>query len=93
MKKQKSQTAAFITIAVVALIWGFMLGRMLASDNITTNYSCLRIAQFHQDRLMRLYNIDDGFNTDSTNPNRDRNQRASDLNRELLSICLKDPTK
>ncbi|OGE17355.1 hypothetical protein A2769_00715 [Candidatus Daviesbacteria bacterium RIFCSPHIGHO2_01_FULL_37_27] len=76
---------------MIALAVGFYLGHLLASDNATTNYGCNTIARFHQDLLVRKYNID--FNTDQDNPRRDINQRASDLNSKLLGICITDPTK
>ncbi|MEK7518179.1 MAG: hypothetical protein AAB583_06580, partial [Patescibacteria group bacterium] len=72
---------------------GFYFGRYLASDNVTTNYSCNQIARFHQDLLMKKYNIHDGFNTDQNNPRHEINQRASDLNGKLLEICDTDPTR
>lgn len=88
--KKKSLTIILIAIALGV---GFYFGRLLASDNITTNYNCGDIALFHAGLLMKKYDIHDGFNTDQNNPNRDTNQKASDLNAKLLEICTSDLTK
>lgn len=84
---------ATIVLVIIALFIGFYFGRLLASDNVTTNYSCGDIARLHADLLMKKYDIYDGFNTDQTNPKRDINQKASDLNARLLEICNNDLTK
>jgi hypothetical protein len=78
-------------IAIFFLTAGTLFGRFLASDNITTNYSCLALARFHADLLIRKYGIQ--FETSASNPKRDVNQKASDLNSKLLEICNTDPTK
>ncbi|MBW7956118.1 hypothetical protein H3C66_05335 [Patescibacteria group bacterium] len=78
-------------LIITCLIAGTLFGRFLAADNITTNYSCLALARFHADLLIREYGI--AFETNATNPNRDVNQRASDLNAQLLETCNTDPTK
>jgi hypothetical protein len=80
-----------VAIIILSLTVGTLFGRFLASDNITTNYSCLALTRFHADLLIRKYGIQ--FETSATNPKRDVNQRASDLNSKLLEICNTDPTK
>lgn len=81
----------FLGVAVILVVGSFLFGRLLSSENITTNYSCHDIAHFHADLLIREYGIE--FNTDVTNPNRDINQRASDLNAQLLTICRTNPVQ
>lgn len=79
-----------VFLVLVSFIAGSFFGRFLASDNITTNYSCLALARFHADLLIREYGIE--FETSASNPKRDINQRASDLNAKLLEICNTDPS-
>ncbi len=78
-------------LVIISLSAGFFLGRFLASDNITTNYSCLALSRFHADLLVRKYKV--AFETSANNPRRDINQKASDLNSQLLKICNTDPTQ
>lgn len=86
--KNRLLTIAFIIIAfVIGLYFG---GFLRIDDKLPTGAGCNQIARYHQDLLMRKYDIHDGFNTDLSNPKRDINQKASDLNAELLGICNSD---
>ena len=80
-------------IFFLALTVGFMLGKTLYEDNYLKEFSCNDIARFHQDYLIKHFGINDGFNTDTTNPRRYINQKALDLNVSLLTICLTDPSQ
>lgn len=61
------------------------------NDILPSRYGCNQIARWYADYLIREYKIE--FNTDINNPRRDINQKASNLNGDLLEICLTDPTK
>ena len=78
----------FILSIVAALAIGFLIGRALAYENITTNYECGRIAAFHADKLLK-----EGyqFNSNEGNPLSDLNQKASNLNLVMRVICSIEP--
>lgn len=63
----------------------------MPDDRLNMFDGCNQIARLHQDYLMRELDIDPGFDTNLDNPNRDINQKASDLNAKLLEICNTDP--
>lgn len=76
-------------LIIIAFIVGFYGRELLKDDRLHPMYGCNQIARWHQDYLMREYNVT--FNTNSDNPISEVNQRASDLNRQLLIICKTDP--
>jgi hypothetical protein len=79
-------------LLVGSFVTGFHVRHLIAESELPgTRYSCQSIARSHQDYLMSEYDIDPGFNTDQNNPRRDINQRASDLNAQLLNICETSP--
>lgn len=89
-KSQKFLTTIFIVIAFVIgfSIGGLYFGVLLrVDDNLPVGAGCNQIARYHADFLMRKYDIHDVFNTDVSNPRRDINQKASDLNAKLLEVC------
>lgn len=80
-------------LALLSFVAGYFVGRFLTRNNAFREFSCYDIANFHADYLIRRYGIYDGFNTDQSNPRREINQQASNLNAQLLGICLTDPTR
>lgn len=70
---------------------GIVIGFTIGHNNFYFKFSCHNIANFHQDYLMNNYGVD--FVTDFDNPLRRVNEKASQLNSQLLQICLKNPTE
>jgi hypothetical protein len=75
--------------AVLIFILGIYFGRMFTSDRLPPYYGCNQIARWHADYLMREYEVE--FNTNPENPRAQFNQKASDLNSMILSLCFLDP--
>lgn len=88
MRHTNKYLLAVITLAI-GLVLGIGIGRFFTKHNIPVTFSCSDIAYFHADLMMKNYGTTS--NTDSTNPNRAINQRASDLNAAILKICHTDP--
>lgn len=90
---KKYLNLVFILVALlVGLYIGLYYGPLLVSDKLPSYYGCNQIARWHQDYLMREYGIHDGFNTNTENPRREFNQKASDLNSMILALCFTDPS-
>lgn len=92
MQKQKNFNNFTIFVAVaIGFLAGFYSNRLfLDLDNrLLPTQGCNYIARLHQDYLIREYSIN--FSTESGNSNNKINQRASDLNSQLLSICNTNP--
>ena len=92
MKNKKYSSFTIVSI-IIAFIIGFSFSGLYfgvllrMDDRLPIGAGCNQIGRYHQDLLMRKYDIYDGFNTDQSNPKRVINQKASDLNAKLLEIC------
>lgn len=76
-------------LILVALIVGFFIGRSYTRFNISKEFNCHDIRNFHADYLLKHYI--EAFNTNQSNPDRQINQRASDLNAKLFEVCMTNP--
>jgi hypothetical protein len=83
------QNVGLFTIIFVTFLCGFVSAKLF---DLRKHNTCLQIARFHQDYLIEKYNLQDGFNTNMNHPQREINQRASQLNAKLLELCSTDPT-
>lgn len=79
----------YLFIFIIGNILGYFIGNFYTKNNLPVLFTCQDIANFHADLLLK--NSIKSFNTDSNNPDRDVNQRASDLNAAILRICKTDP--
>jgi hypothetical protein len=83
------KTLTLLFVFAIGIIPGYFIGNFYTKNNLPVSFTCQDIANFHADLLLK--NNITSFNTDSTNPDKDVNQRASDLNAAILRICKTDP--
>ena len=81
--------ALYLIIFILGMLPGYYFGNFYTKHNVPVTFTCQDITNFHADLLLKNYIKE--FNTDSTNPEREINQRASDLNAAILNICDTDP--
>lgn len=93
MNCMKKVSALKVTMVLLLLLVGFIVGFFVSKENKLLPFSCKQISYLHHDVVREDFNLNptSGYSSDYSESQKEVNLRASELNALLFAICKTNP--